>query len=369
MDMAKKLCMSLSLATGMLLLTASFAYAVSFGGGFATPTTGTASDVTVTSATLNGTVDSGGSYFSYYFEYGTTTAYGNATAITDYPAPVIVAVSAPIAGLAANTTYHFRLNAYVTGSPANAYVTGTPASLRNGADVTFTTMSDTAIAPENPTSSNLSPVAQIITWPTQRPGKRTAAYVLDGTTSYDGDGTVVSYSWLKGPRKIGTASTVQQKLPVGKTSRFTLIVTDDAGMTAQTSVSVTPPKGKSLKPIHIRLQAETLFLFDHYDLTSRAKTRLIAIVKRLHNLGVKRIKVDGYSDSLGTTAYNQTLSEDRAATVGKLLRTKLRLAKSKVKERGYGESHPVAANTNADSSDNPDGRAKNRRVEVTAYFK
>ncbi|MDO8630279.1 MAG: OmpA family protein [Phycisphaerales bacterium] len=360
MDVARKLCMSLSLATGMLLLTASFAYAVSFGGGPATPTTGAASDVTVTSATLNGTVDSGGSYFSYYFEYGTTTAYGNATAITDYPAPVIVAVSAPIAGLGANTTYHYRLNAYVTGSPA---------SLRNGADVTFTTTSDTAIAPENPTSSNLSPVAQIITWPTQRPGKRTAAYVLDGTTSYDGDGTVVSYSWLKGQRKIGTASTVQQKLPVGKTSRFTLIVTDDAGVTAQTSVSVTPPKGKRLKPIHIRLQAETLFLFDDYDLTSRAKTRLIAIVKRLHKLGVKRIKIDGYSDSLGTTAYNQTLSEDRAATVGKLLRTKLRLAASKVKERGYGESHPVAANANGDGSDNPDGRAKNRRVEVTAYFK
>lgn len=156
---------------------------------------------------------------------------------------------------------------------------------------------------------------------------------------------------------------------MGKTSSFTLIVTDDGGSTAQTSVSVTPPKSKSLKPIHIRMQAETLFLFDHFDLTAGAKTRLTAIVKRLHALGVKRIKIDGHTDSLGTSAYNQKLSEQRAATVGKLLRTKLHLAANTVKERGYAESRPVAANTNADGSDNPDGRAKNRCVELTAYFK
>jgi outer membrane protein OmpA-like peptidoglycan-associated protein len=233
----------------------------------------------------------------------------------------------------------------------------------------FTTANDTTSPPPYPTSANLSPVAQIVTWPALRPGQSATTYVLDGSASYDGDGTVVAFSWLKGSRVIGTSATTQQKLPVGKTSSFTLIVTDDKGSTAQTSVSVKPPKGKSTKPIHIRMQAETLFLFDHYDLTSGAKSRLAAIVKRLHALGVKRIKVDGHTDSLGADAYNQKLSENRAAMVGKLLRTKLRLAASNVKERGYGESHPAAANTNADGSDNPDGRAKNRRVEITAYFK
>lgn len=279
------------------------------------------------------------------------------------------AISAPIAGLIANTTYHYRLGAYLTVIIAPFHVTAASGTISNGADMTFTTTGDNTIAPPAPNPPNLSPVAQIITWPTQRPGKRTATYVLDGTTSYDGDGTVVAYSWLKGKRVVGSASTTKQKLPVGRSSSFTLVVTDDAGATVQTSVRVKPSKSKILKPIHIRLQAETLFRFDHSDLTSRAQTLLVAIVKRLYGLGVKRIKVDGYSDSLGTSTYNKTLSKARAATVGKLLRTKLHLASSKVEERDYGESHPVAANTNADGSDNPGGRAKNRRVELTAYFK
>jgi hypothetical protein len=104
--MARKLRLSLSLAAGMLLLAASLAYAGVTGTESATPTTGTAADVTTTSATLNGTVNSPGMFFSYYFEYGTTTAYGNASAIADAPGPVThVDASTPIVGLAANTTY------------------------------------------------------------------------------------------------------------------------------------------------------------------------------------------------------------------------------------------------------------------------
>ena len=95
-------------------------------------TTGVATSVTATTATLNGTVDPNKESTTYWFEFGTTTAYGNQTAAADAgPANAAKSVSADIAGLAPNTTYHFRLvakNASATVAGADAtFTTGTPA--------------------------------------------------------------------------------------------------------------------------------------------------------------------------------------------------------------------------------------------------
>ncbi len=73
-------------------------------------TTGSATDVTQTSATLNATVDPNGVAATVHFEYGTTTAYGQQTpdevaGAGDEPA----AATAPVTGLTANTTYHYRV--------------------------------------------------------------------------------------------------------------------------------------------------------------------------------------------------------------------------------------------------------------------
>lgn len=85
MDIARRLRMSLGFAAGMLLLATSFAYAGFTGTEGAVPTTGTATDITATSATLNGSAGDAGFYSSYSFEYGTTTAYGSVSAIPDSP--------------------------------------------------------------------------------------------------------------------------------------------------------------------------------------------------------------------------------------------------------------------------------------------
>jgi hypothetical protein len=71
----------------------------------AAPTTGPASNLSASGATLNGTVD--GPATSVHFEYGTTTAYGLATTpqLTVPAGPV----SATISGLTAETTYHYRI--------------------------------------------------------------------------------------------------------------------------------------------------------------------------------------------------------------------------------------------------------------------
>jgi hypothetical protein len=75
-----------------------------------TATTGDASAVTDAQATLAGTVNPQGQLTSYAFQYGTTTAYGQQTALTSAGSgSAEVAVRADLAGLTAGTTYHYRV--------------------------------------------------------------------------------------------------------------------------------------------------------------------------------------------------------------------------------------------------------------------
>jgi outer membrane protein OmpA-like peptidoglycan-associated protein len=70
------------------------------------------------------------------------------------------------------------------------------------------------------------------------------------------------------------------------------------------------------------------------------------------------IDVSGHTDSVGSDAVNQALSERRASTVGKYLESK-GVTDQRVATVGYGKAQPVATN------DTPDGRQQNRRVELT----
>ena len=85
------------------------------------------------------------------------------------------------------------------------------------------------------------------------------------------------------------------------------------------------------------------------------------ILKRYPDL---RVEVAGHTDSKGTDAYNQKLSERRATAVYDYLTSQGVAASRLTGPIGYGESRPIAPNTNADGSDNPEGRAKNRRTEL-----
>jgi outer membrane protein OmpA-like peptidoglycan-associated protein len=70
------------------------------------------------------------------------------------------------------------------------------------------------------------------------------------------------------------------------------------------------------------------------------------------------IDVAGHTDSVGSDAINQTLSERRAQTVGTYLRSK-GVNDQRIATAGFGKTHPVASN------ETPDGRQQNRRVELT----
>ena len=69
------------------------------------------------------------------------------------------------------------------------------------------------------------------------------------------------------------------------------------------------------------------------------------------------VDVYGHTDSTGSDAFNQTLSENRARTVMNYLISQ-GVPAARLRSQGFGETMPVASN------DTPDGRAKNRRVEI-----
>jgi outer membrane protein OmpA-like peptidoglycan-associated protein len=71
------------------------------------------------------------------------------------------------------------------------------------------------------------------------------------------------------------------------------------------------------------------------------------------------MNIVGHTDSKGSDAYNQALSERRAASVREYLASQ-GLDGSKISTSGRGEADPVASN------DTADGRQQNRRVHITA---
>lgn len=116
----------------------------------------------------------------------------------------------------------------------------------------------------------------------------------------------------------------------------------------------------------ITLSADVLFAFDEDALNARSEqiVQTIADEKLLDTEGP--IQVVGHTDSIGDDAYNQGLSERRAAAVAAALRAVLG-ASREIEEDGRSFHEPVAENTLPNGDDNPEGRAQNRRVEIIFY--
>jgi len=101
------------------------------------------------------------------------------------------------------------------------------------------------------------------------------------------------------------------------------------------------------------------FEFDSAKLTAADKTKLDTIATRLKQEAPSaQLRVTGHTDSVGSDAYNQRLSEKRAHSVTEYLISAGVPRSSFVSVVGAGESQPVADNKTAD------GRAMNRRTEI-----
>ncbi|MGV8940922.1 MAG: OmpA family protein [Lysobacter sp.] len=116
-------------------------------------------------------------------------------------------------------------------------------------------------------------------------------------------------------------------------------------------------------PVSIDLKGVN-FDFDKSTLRPDAVAILSEATQILQRYPELKVEVAGHTDSKGTDAYNQSLSERRATAVYNYLTSNGVDASRMTGPNGYGESRPIAPNTNPDGSDNPEGRAQNRRTEL-----
>ncbi len=107
----------------------------------------------------------------------------------------------------------------------------------------------------------------------------------------------------------------------------------------------------------ISFETETLFDFDKTALKKEGKQRLDFLAARLMDGVVQVVVALGHTDSLGTSTYNQLLSEKRAKAVADYLSNK-GIPNEKIFTEGRGGSQPIASNSSEA------GRAMNRRVEI-----
>ena len=112
----------------------------------------------------------------------------------------------------------------------------------------------------------------------------------------------------------------------------------------------------------ITLEDSILFDFGESDIRSDAAHTLSKLATVLNDAKVPAAHIYGHTDSVSDEAFNQQLSEDRANAVSAEL--KKDGASATLDATGYGETKPIAPNENPDGSDNPAGRALNRRVEI-----
>lgn len=117
------------------------------------------------------------------------------------------------------------------------------------------------------------------------------------------------------------------------------------------------------KEVRIALNADVLFDFDKAELKPAAQPSLAKVVTVLKSYPKATARIEGHTDSKGDGAYNQKLSERRAESVRRYLAAQG--ATLRMSTRGWGEKKPVAPNARPDGRDDPEGRSKNRRVEIT----
>ncbi|MFB4310691.1 OmpA family protein [Actinomadura sp. GTD37] len=115
--------------------------------------------------------------------------------------------------------------------------------------------------------------------------------------------------------------------------------------------------------VTVRISADVLFDFGKATLTDGARRRIAALAPRLRDVR-GTVRVSGHSDSIGVPGYNLALSERRAEAVRAELQDALKGSNPRIQATGYGETKPAAANEQG-GKDDPEGRAKNRRVEIT----
>ena len=111
----------------------------------------------------------------------------------------------------------------------------------------------------------------------------------------------------------------------------------------------------------LNLPGPLLFETGSDVLSENAKVVIGKLAVDLHNLEIKKLRLFGHTDNVGSAEFNRTLSTKRAESVAQAV-SQHGFAQESLERRGFGFDRPLAGN------DTPEGRAKNRRVAVIVPF-
>jgi Outer membrane protein and related peptidoglycan-associated (lipo)proteins len=129
---------------------------------------------------------------------------------------------------------------------------------------------------------------------------------------------------------------------------------------------VVPPPAPAPKPVIIEKGRQTLNVEFDFDKSTIKKgyyqdiDNLAGVMKQYPDLNVV---IEGHTDSIGSDAYNEKLSRERADAVKNYMVEKNGIDANRIKAIGFGEKQPVASN------DTSEGRAQNRRVEAAVDYR
>lgn len=112
--------------------------------------------------------------------------------------------------------------------------------------------------------------------------------------------------------------------------------------------------------IAVTFDSGILFPFDSAELTAEARSNLRKLADSLQAEARTNVMIVGHTDSDGSDAYNQRLSEQRGRSAADYLVSQ-GVASSRLESRGRGEAEPIESNATEE------GRRLNRRVEVAIY--
>ena len=115
--------------------------------------------------------------------------------------------------------------------------------------------------------------------------------------------------------------------------------------------------------VRIELAADVLFEFDKATLLPKAEGTLKKAAGFVRERAAGAVRIEGHTDAKGDDAYNQRLSERRAESVRQWF-ARNGLSDLSFSSKGFGETRPIAPNAKPDGGDDPEGRQKNRRVEI-----
>jgi outer membrane protein OmpA-like peptidoglycan-associated protein len=208
--------------------------------------------------------------------------------------------------------------------------------------------------PQPPAPPNRPPVCRL-TVPAQ--GQAGEAVTLDASGSSDPDGDPLSYTWDFGdgtpPARTTTPRTTHSYARVGG---YAVKVTVDDGKGGSCTATAQVPIVQ--KFVLTETAGKVLFDFNKATLKPEAKNQLARVLQVLKDQPGAQVDIAGHTDGVGSDAYNMKLGKARADSVATYL-VQNGVPRQNIRTESFGKRQPVASNANAE------GRAQNRRVEIT----